>query len=277
MSIFKRVNSDLPSSVENAFFEESINTDDKFANLKKNANIRTAKLQEYTAAYELEQKNHTDSYNWNEAQNPAVFEDIPYSASADAARRSFKQDDWAIRRSETFDDSEARYVDINSPYKTFAASDYMSAIMGASIWNPDMEEISRSFTVDTRSKEDIINKQVLAEKRSQSHNDWEEKQISILRKTNVVPSRGHAIFRTAAETTVASKFGLPDIEQMDKSDQQRIAMAESERERRLSIKRQGFNQNANAEMWANPDYHKAKTINDIYDRIPLIMDNELED
>lgn len=284
MSLFKKVGETekMPEFMNNAFFEEgqSVNSD-RFAELKNRAMAKKAQLSQLSQERETEldklKKKYASQSNWDDALDrvqPTIYTEDRQTFSADS-RAVTRFDGQGVRRISS--DTDSIDSTRNIQYKAFTPEDYLDAMLrGASIFNPEMEELTIAFSVsqeEDQEKANMMNKRTLAIAKAEKRNAWEAEQLESVRKANVINTRAHPLLSAPGEYTSDNAFGLYDYEQIKKQEEMRVAQTDAEKERRLSIKRPGFDREGYNQEWQNPELHKAKTAKDIYKRFNLNLED----
>jgi hypothetical protein len=135
----------------------------------------------------------------------------------------------------------------------------------SNIFNPDMISISREFlnSQESSTEQAIVESQRKREAKASRHQTWEEKNISKIKKSNVVNSRAHSILRTSSDSEFNSTFGMIDPESLDQRESLRIANQDRVRNERLAIQKNFQDQ------ISEKSKNRAQTISDIYNSIDL--------
>ena len=135
----------------------------------------------------------------------------------------------------------------------------------SNIFNPDMISISKEFlnSQESTTEQAVVEQQRLREAKASRHQSWEEKNISRIKKANVVNSRAHSILRTSSDNEFNSTFGMIDPESLDQRESMRIANQDRVRNERLSIQKNFQDQ------MIEKSKNRAQTVSDIYNNIDL--------
>lgn len=268
MSKFRKVSDieNIPNFISNKFVGASVEIeDDPYAELKNNSTANKIKISKQQIGMQKEATSIQKS--WEKISGASVYEDLrPQSFEERLANL-----EGGIRRADYgFENDTVRTP--TSGLKAFSNEDYMNAMLSrsASIFNPDMIEISQEFlsSQENTSAQAMVNNSHQREATASKHSAWEEKKLESLRKSNVVQSRAHSILRTSSEGEYNSSFGMIDPQKLDERESMRIANQNKVREQRLAIKK-----NISEEM-LNQSQQRAKTLSDIYNSIDLDFDLE---
>lgn len=268
MSKFRKVSDieNIPSFINNKFVGASVEIEeDPYAELKNNSTANKIKISKQQIGMQKEATSIQKS--WEKISGASVYDDLrPQSFEERLANL-----EGGIRRADYgFEDDNVRTP--TSGLKAFSHEDYMNAMLSrsASIFNPDMIEISQEFlnSQENNSSQAMVNTSHQREAKASKHNAWEEKKMNSLRQSNVVSSRAHSILRTSNEGEYNSTFGMIDPNKLDERESMRIANQNKVREQRLAIKK-----NISEEM-LNQSQQRAKTLSEIYNSIDLDFDLE---
>lgn len=267
MSKFRKVSDieNIPQFIQNKFVGASVEIDeDPYAELKNNSTANKIKISKQQIGMQKEAMSIQKS--WEKISGASTYDDLrPKSFEERLANL-----DGGIKRADYgYEDDSVRTS--TSGLKAFSNEDYMNAMLSrsASIFNPDMIEISKEFlnSQESTSSQAMVNESQRREAKASRHQAWEEKKVNSLRQSNVVNSRAHSILRTSSESEFNSTFGMIDPNQLDQREQMRLANQEKNREQRLAIKK-----NIEENLFENSQ-QKAKTLSDIYNSINLDIED----
>ena len=268
MSRFKKVNEteNIPSFIEKRFVGSQVNIEeDPYAELKANSAENQFKISKETIGLKKEASIFEKS--WEKISGASVYQDYRGESIAD---RILSQELGAIKRADYGTDEGTNARTTTSGLKAYSADEYMDCMLrgSANIFNPDMIAISEEFlnSQSSNSEQSVVELQRRREAQASKHQNWEEKQMNNLRKSQVVNSRAHNILRTSNDLEHTSQFGMVDPEVLDAREAQRVAMQNKNRESRLAIKKNI------AEEFETKAQNRAQTVADIYRNIDLNLD-----
>jgi hypothetical protein len=269
MSKFRKVSEieNIPNFITNKFVGASVEIEeDPYAELKQNSTANKIKISKQQIGMQKEATSIQKS--WEKISGASVYDDLrPQSFE----ERLANLQSGGIKRAD-YGTEEDSVRTTTSGLKAFSNEDYMNAMLSrsASIFNPDMIEISQEFlqSQENSSAQAMVDTAQKREAKASRHQAWEDKQMGSLRKSNVVSSRAHSILRTSSDAEYNSTFGMIDPSQLDQREQMRVANQEKIREQRLAIKKNV------AEDMLNQSQQRAKTLSEIYNSIDLDFDSE---
>ena len=268
MSRFRKVNEteNIPSFIEKRFVGSQVNIeDDPYAELRNNSAENQFKISKETIGLKKEASNFEKS--WEKISGASMYQDHRTESIAD---RILSQELGAIKRADYGTDEGTNARTTTSGLKAYSADEYMDCMLrgSANIFNPDMIAISEEFlnSQSSNSEQSVVELQRRREAQASKHQNWEEKQMNNLRKSQVVNSRAHNILRTSNDLEHTSQFGMVDPEVLDAREAQRVAMQNKNRESRLAIKKNI------AEEFETKAQNRAQTVADIYRNIDLNLD-----
>ena len=267
MSKFRKVSEieNIPSFITNKFVGASVEIEeDPYAELKNNSTSNKIKISKQQIGMSKEAANVEKS--WEKISGASLYNDLrPQSFEERLANleNGIKRADYGL------ENDTVRTT--TSGLKAFSNEDYLNAMLSrsASIFNPDMIEISKEFlnSQENTSAQALIDQAQQREAKSSKHSAWEEKKLDSLRKSNVVSSRAHSILRTSSDNEYNSSFGMIDPSLLDQREQVRVANQEKIREQRLAIKKNI------AEDMTNSSQQRAKTLSEIYNNINFDLED----
>ena len=265
MSRFKKVSEieNIPSFLEKKFVGAQVEVeDDPYADLKKNSTENRMKISKQNIGFTKEANSFSKS--WEKISGPSLYNDLRQETVED---RLLAQDFSAIKRSGSFYDDGESARTTTSGLKAYSSEEYMDCMLRGSsnIFNPDMISISKEFlnSQESTTEQAVVEQQRLREAKASRHQSWEEKNISRIKKANVVNSRAHSILRTSSDNEFNSTFGMIDPESLDQRESMRIANQDRVRNERLSIQKNFQDQ------MIEKSKNRAQTVSDIYNNIDL--------
>jgi hypothetical protein len=253
----------IPSFLEKKFVGAQVEVEeDPYAELRNNSAENRMKISKNNFGFTKEANSLSKS--WEKISGPSLYNDLRQES---VEERMFSQDLGSIKRSGSFyDEGESARI-TTSGLKAFSSEEYMDCMLRGSsnIFNPDMISISREFlnSQESSTEQAIVESQRKREAKASRHQTWEEKNISKIKKSNVVNSRAHSILRTSSDSEFNSTFGMIDPESLDQRESLRIANQDRVRNERLAIQKNFQDQ------ISEKSKNRAQTISDIYNSIDL--------
>ena len=265
MSRFKKVSEieNIPSFLEKKFVGAQVEVEeDPYAELRMNSAENRMKISKQNIGFTKEANSFSKS--WEKISGPSLYNDLRQETVED---RLLAQDFSAIKRSGSFYDDGESARTTTSGLKAYSSEEYMDCMLRGSsnIFNPDMISISKEFlnSQESTTEQAVVEQQRLREATASRHQSWEEKNISRIKKANVVNSRAHSILRTSSDNEFNSTFGMIDPESLDQRESMRIANQDRVRNERLSIQKNFQDQ------MIEKSKNRAQTVSDIYNNIDL--------
>jgi len=265
MSRFKKVSEieNIPSFLEKKFVGAQVEVEeDPYAELRMNSAENRMKISKQNIGFTKEANSFSKS--WEKISGPSLYNDLRQETVED---RLLAQDFSAIKRSGSFYDDGESARTTTSGLKAYSSEEYMDCMLRGSsnIFNPDMISISKEFlnSQESTTEQAVVEQQRLREAKASRHQSWEEKNISRIKKANVVNSRAHSILRTSSDNEFNSTFGMIDPESLDQRESMRIANQDRVRNERLSIQKNFQDQ------MIEKSKNRAQTVSDIYNNIDL--------
>jgi|688.fasta_scaffold76614_2 hypothetical protein len=248
MSIFKKA-SDLekiPTSISNALFDDhTLKLEDEFESLIREASANKAEYEKRVKSFKVAEKGH-------EFQKP---EPALYTNGKEGIRRA------GFGKRYNDESSELNPHDVRST--EHHQSKYAENLLanGLSIWDAEFDEVQSAFDESQKRHDQIFDRKVAAQKKLESHMQWEKEQSSQIRKSNVLPYRGLGITRLANEQPLHhDNFNSVDEFYAQAKDDLRDLVRKSNEERRTSISRQGISPEEKLEMWDVKEAIAARTM-----------------
>ena len=265
MSRFKKVSEieNIPSFLEKKFVGAQVEVEeDPYAELRMNSAENRMKISKQNIGFTKEANSFSKS--WEKISGPSLYNDLRQETVED---RLLAQDFSAIKRSGSFYDDGESARTTTSGLKAYSSEEYMDCMLRGSsnIFNPDMISISKEFlnSQESTTEQAVVEQQRLREAKASRHQSWEEKNISRIKKANVVNSRANSILRTSSDNEFNSTFGMIDPESLDQRESMRIANQDRVRNERLSIQKNFQDQ------MIEKSKNRAQTVSDIYNNIDL--------
>ena len=265
MSRFKKVSEieNIPSFLEKKFVGAQVEVEeDPYAELRMNSAENRMKISKQNIGFTKEANSFSKS--WEKISGPSLYNDLRQETVED---RLLAQDFSAIKRSGSFYDDGESARTTTSGLKAYSSEEYMDCMLRGSsnIFNPDMISISKEFlnSQESTTEQAVVEQQRLREAKASRHQSWEEKNISRIKKANVVNSRAHSILRTSSDNEFNSTFGMIDPESLDQRESMRIANQDRVRNERLSIQKNFQDQ------MIETSKNRAQTVSDINNNIDL--------
>jgi hypothetical protein len=244
---FKRVaeTARTPEYIEEQFFGAAPQPiqEDPYAELRRSTSARQAHIAKemmdirgVSDALDVEQE-------WAQIRQaerlgtPKFSAEDPFASMAGAVRRA----SYDVDEGDSMNPSPMDFLD--------GTSEYAMLSRGASLWDPQLEDVTWAIAEADLERKASVSKRSVEAERQARHKDWEDTKGESLRaQRKTVSARAHhpllqrsgnSVMRTGFETVVDGRFGLADYDAMAAVEEQRIANATAERERRLAIKANG--------------------------------------
>jgi len=253
MSKFRRVEDtqNVPQYIEERFAGTN---NDPYKELRKGRQERQMKI----ASQELGARRVATSRvnEWEHTESQSEFEQPSMMREFDEQLSRFSAADLnpnSVRRLDTGYDSGLNTRSAgNQLFVT--ETDALDLIRrGASIWNPDFQEVSRVCN-DTMSEHDNLfqNQEKRRSARTENHKKWERKasRREMMGRTNVLDRAGAVVRNSFNNEYVSeSSFGLPNYNAVIADEEQRMKRTQESRESRLELKRRGCSPEEKQESW----------------------------
>jgi len=278
MSHFRRVQDTLGTADYLSKALDGEYQEDKYAHLRNTAVERKQVIAKKTHEFkaDTEKKPHA----WERETKAETYKDryFPNNESQYLDAESYEDtayasDPRAIRRSASASDQPLSARALETQLKAFSKEEYMQVMLrGASMFNPDMEEIKEAFH---NSQNDISLQENMKEaaeiRRSYANNAWENEKR---KEYNENGSRGNKILRTSTEKLVAGDFSTIAWSNLDdEREERKLRMRENKRIASSAIKRKGVSREEQHRIWERSVNPMAQTYDNYYgDNFDLDMD-----
>lgn len=258
MGKFRRVaeTQELPEIIEQALMPTK--EDDMFANLRAGTTKRNMKIAKETMGYEEEVPKDN---SWERVTTASIYS-TPRLAPTDGDMSNLRPEDASnssVRRAGYDVDNGINVRD----FKWCTTTDAMNILHGNSIFSPEYDEISDMMVEENRQRDAQFES---AQKRVSSlaanHKQWEEEQMAALCPKKVISSRAHAILRTSTENVSASRFGIQDIDAIERHEEERARMTEARLAQTKGISRKGASYEEKRSQWEGSIDLKANRMQD---------------
>jgi len=239
---------------------------DPYAHLKEASAKRKLKIAKNTQDYKPSKSDIP--HEWEGVFTQETYQDFKFPLNEkEAMTNSLGSHNRIVRKSEYLDeDFSAR--DLESQLKPFTPEQYTQAMLkGASIWNPDMEEIAEAFKVSQLSESEaaLANRETRDTARTARHESWENNSVSQLKKSKYSTSRASPLLKTQNEVPVdGSMHSIIDWGALDGREQQKLAMRENRRKASQEIKSVGRSREEVHQAWEDDLDINTESMRDYY-------------
>lgn len=238
MSIFKKASEleQIPKFINKGVFGEKESALDEFDSLIKeaqaNKSIYENRLKEFN-------KSQSQIYNFEKP------EPLKYYSSEGGIRR--------IGYGEVFADEKPNKEQI----RQFDNNKYANL----SIWNPEFDEITEALNESQIQHDAMFDQRTAREKKAAQHNQWELNQMNSIRKSKILPYRGLNINRLPDEKPLNhGKFNSKNEFYGEAQDEIINMIRNSNKERKGSIQRKGYDPEEKKSQWENKAAIEARTM-----------------
>lgn len=265
MSKFKRVSELKTPDFMEKIADESY-SGDPYAHLKQNKSARLNKIAQNNKNFKT---SRVDSpQDWEKTPEPESYQDFTFPRDEnDYKINPLGSNHNVIRKVSSSTDLDFTARDIESQLKFFTPEQYTNALMkGASIWSPDMNEISEAFgesqlsdseaAFQTREARDIA--------RQTKKDGWSKEAMKDVRQSKYSTARANPLLRTQNEMPYDQPFGVIDWSELDQQEQSRLRMRENRREASAKIKRKGASREEVHQSWEDDIDMNAPTMQSYY-------------
>ena len=249
MSKFRRVSEkeNIPDYMEKAI--DGNFQGDPYAHLKKSASERRQIIAKKASDYKMSPVD--EPKDWEKVLKQENYQDFQFPRNEQELRaNTLGSSQKIVRKAEYIYDEPLTARDLESQLKPFTPEQYMNVMLrGASIWNPDMEEVKDAFQ---RSQDDALivsNGETAEMMRKSRHEDWEGEIMGEIQQSRYSASRANPILRTASETPSNNKYESINWEQLDARERQKVQMRENRRQSSMAIKRHNSGREAVHQAW----------------------------
>jgi|AACY02.15.fsa_nt_gi hypothetical protein len=231
MSRFKRISDEIPQSIDQALF--------KTAGLKSSeVDARREAMAREMAGYNTESAKKVQDKAWERITTASVLSENKFQVD-DEKLTNLRPEDLSlsgIRRA----GYDADNISLSMrPNPTEMFNDPITVAMrGASLWN-DLDEVGEILMEMADNDNKNFDKVSSREKQQNRIAEWENEKLEemgSLRNKAFATNRGHQIVKAHHETGVAGKNNIHDYSFLSEREEQRKAMAEANRNRKLAIK-----------------------------------------
>lgn len=268
MSHFRRVQDTLGTADYLAKALDGDYQEDKYAHLRNTSVERKEVIAKNKRDFRTASK---EPHAWEREVKPALYQDRYFPSAEDQyldedvyEDTSYASDPRAIRRLAAASDQPLSARALETQLKAFSPEDYTQALLkGASIFNPDFEEIQEAFRASQDKLENQFdNKEAADIRRAYAHKAWETEKQKEFRPQG---SRGNRILRTGTENLAAGDFSTIIWSAVDdEREENKLRMKENKRIASAGIKRKGQSREAQQRMWEQSVKLKAQTFDDYY-------------
>lgn len=240
---------EIPGYISASFFgeeaEDDLGSNERFASLKQNASSRKASIAQERKAWEEERAASAKRSSWEREVTASQYSDFDDDESDSMTKflRDFKGN--SVRRaSYDVDNYDLSYRpnptdDFDDPLNFFnAGGGIFGDLESAVAEGMDREMQMRKVNAMNRQSE-AREEARMAERNKKYRGIQREAQKIVEHQNPLMVNRSSAVFRTAADESIGSAFGMLDHGAVEARERQRIRMAENSRRERLRIRRDG--------------------------------------
>jgi len=230
MSRFKRISDEIPQSIDQALF--------KTASQKlPEVDSRRQAMAREMAGYNTETAKKAQDKAWERITTASLLSENKFHVD-DEKLSNLRPEDVStsgIRRAGYDFDNVSMSMRPN-PTEMFN-DPITAALRGGSFWN-DLDEVSDILMEMAENDNSNFDRTSSREKQQARVADWEKEKLEEfgLRNKAYASNRGHQIIKAHHETGVAGKNDIHDYSFLNEKEEQRRAVAEANRNRKLAIK-----------------------------------------
>ncbi|MEY4570864.1 MAG: hypothetical protein RLZ10_57 [Bacteroidota bacterium] len=231
MSRFKRISDEIPQSIDQALF--------KTAGQKSNeVDTRREAMAREMSGYNTESAKKVQEKAWERISTASILNEQKFFVE-DENLSNLRPEDVSLSgiRRAGYDTDNVSTSMRPSPSDMF--NDPITAAMrGASIWG-DLEEVNEILMEMADKDNQNFDKTSAREKQQSRIANWEQEKLEEmggLRNKAFATNRGHQIIKAHHETGVAGRNNIHDYSFLNEAEEQRKALAEANRNRKLAIK-----------------------------------------
>jgi hypothetical protein len=235
MSRFKRISDEIPQSIDQALFKTA-------SNASAEVDARRLAMAREMAGFNTESAKKVQENAWERITTASVLSENKFSVDDDNLSNLRPEDVSlsGIRRAGYDSDNVAMSM---RPNPTDMFNDPITAALrGASLWG-DLDEVSDILMEMAEKDNDNFDRVSSREKQQARVAEWEQEKLEemgSLRNKAFATNRGHQIIKAHHETGVAGKNNIHDYSFLNEREEQRKAVAEANRNRKLAIKDHGI-------------------------------------
>jgi len=269
MSHFRRVQDTLGTA---DYLSKALDGDyqeDKYAHLRSTDAERKQTIAQKKGEFRGASKKEPKA--WERETKATVYKDMyfptdesQYLDSESYEDTAYSADPRSIRRAGNATDQPLTARALETQLKAFSKEDYMQVMLrGASIFNPDMEEIKEAFKISQNDPSEQENTREAAEiRRSYANDAWEAEKR---KEYNRAGAKGNKILRTSADAVAAGDFSTIAWSALDDEREEiKLRMRENKRMASAAIKRKGQSREDQHRMWEKSFNPMAQTFDDYY-------------
>jgi hypothetical protein len=265
MSKFRRVSELTTPEYLNKAVDGSFEGD-PYANLKKSSAQRRQKIAKNTQDYKITKSD--TPYDWEKVLSQENYQDHKFPINEkEVHANSLGSNHRIVRKAEYLYDEEFTARDPGSQLKPFTPEQYTQALLkGASIWNPDMDDIAEAFKNSQLSDSEaaMANNETREIIRASKHERWEKNSVDNLKKSKYSTARANPLLKTQNEMPVDLQHGMIDWSELDSREQQKLAMREKRRKATQQIKSVGRSREEVHQSWEDDLELGSNNIKDYY-------------
>jgi hypothetical protein len=247
MGRFKRISDEIPQSIDQALFKTASQSSNE-------VDARREAMAREMAGFNTERAKKVQDKAWERITTASVLSEQKFFVE-DEKLSNLRPEDVSmsgIRRA-GYDTDDIASAMRPAPSDMFN-DPITAALRGASLWN-DMDEVSDILMEMAEKDNDNFDKLSAREKQQARVANWEQEKLDemgSLRNKAYATNRGHQIIKAHHETGVAGRNEIHDYSFLNEREEQRKAMAEANRNRKMAIKEQGVKtREEKHEEWQN--------------------------
>jgi hypothetical protein len=247
MGRFKRISDEIPQSIDQALFKTASQSSNE-------VDARREAMAREMAGFNTEKAKKVQDKAWERITTASVLSEQKFFVE-DEKLSNLRPEDVSmsgIRRA-GYDTDDIASAMRPAPSDMFN-DPITAALRGASLWN-DMDEVSDILMEMAEKDNDNFDKLSAREKQQARVANWEQEKLDemgSLRNKAYATNRGHQIIKAHHETGVAGRNEIHDYSFLSEREEQRKAMAEANRNRKMAIKEQGVKtREEKHEEWQN--------------------------
>lgn len=231
MGRFKRISDEIPQSIDQALFRAASQTSNE-------VDSRREAMAREMAGYNTESAKKVQEKAWERISTASILSEQKFFTE-DESLSNLRPEDVSLSgiRRAGYDTDNVSTSMRPAPSEMFN-DPITAALRGASIWG-DLDEVNDILMEMAENDNQNFDKTSAREKQQSRIANWEQEKLEEmggLRSKAYATNRGHQIIKAHHETGVAGKNNIHDYSFLNETEEQRKALAEANRNRKLAIK-----------------------------------------
>ena len=229
---------EIPGYVSAAFFGEEEETDfggNRYASLKENSVGRRSIISKEQKAWEQERSASTKRQSWERDDSPSDDDSMAQFLKKFQSRG-------ASRIVQDTDDYNSGYRpnpsnNLNDPVNFFNAGGGIFGDLESAVAEGMDREMGKRVAKSQFKHNEAYNQALEEERKNQYKKVLRGRQEVLAHGNALMANRAKAIFRNGEDEAIGSSFGMMDMHSVMAREEQRVRMAENNRQERLRIRR----------------------------------------